>query len=57
MIIIILIGLALIFDFLNGMHDSSNIVATVISSRAARPRVALVLAAVSEFIGPFLFRE
>ena len=55
MLIIILIGLALIFDFLNGMHDSSNIVATVISSRALRPRVALGLAAISEFIGPFLF--
>ncbi len=55
MLIIILIGLALVFDFLNGMHDSSNIVATVISSRAARPRVALMLAAISEFIGPFLF--
>ena len=55
MLIVILVGLALVFDFLNGMHDSSNIVATVISSRAARPRVALLLAAISEFIGPFLF--
>ncbi len=55
MFIVILIGLALIFDFLNGIHDSSNIVATVISSRAARPRVALFLAAVAHFLGPFLF--
>jgi PiT family inorganic phosphate transporter len=46
---------ALIFDFLNGFHDSSNIVATVISSRALHPRVALVLAAIAEFLGPFLF--
>ncbi len=53
--IIVLILVALIFDFLNGLHDSSNIVATVISSRAARPRVALLLAAVAHFIGPFLF--
>ena len=51
----ILIGLAIIFDFLNGFHDSSNIVATVISSRALHPRVALFLAAITEFIGPFLF--
>ncbi|MCH7663767.1 MAG: inorganic phosphate transporter, partial [Chloroflexi bacterium] len=50
-----LIALALIFDFLNGFHDSSNIVATVISSRALSPRVALMLTAVGEFIGPFLF--
>ncbi|GMR11271.1 MAG: inorganic phosphate transporter [Anaerolineae bacterium] len=53
--IIILLILAVFFDFLNGMHDSSNIVATVISSRAANPRVALMLAAVAEFLGPFLF--
>ncbi|MFQ5944116.1 MAG: inorganic phosphate transporter, partial [Anaerolineales bacterium] len=51
----VLITLALIFDFLNGMHDSSNIVATVISSRAASPRVALLIAAVAHFSGPFLF--
>jgi PiT family inorganic phosphate transporter len=51
----ILLGVALLFDFLNGFHDSSNIVATVISSRALHPRVALLLAAVSHFVGPFLF--
>lgn len=52
---LILLGLALVFDFLNGFHDSSNIVATVISSRAMSPRAALTLAALSEFAGPFLF--
>lgn len=51
----ILLAIALIFDFLNGLHDSSNITATVISSRAAHPRVALFLAAVAHFAGPFLF--
>ncbi len=50
-----LISSALIFNFLNGFHDSSNIVATVISSRALRPRVALFMAAIAEFIAPFLF--
>lgn len=50
-----LIGIALIFDFLNGFHDSSNIVATVISSRALRPRTALIFTAMSHFIAPFLF--
>ncbi|PKN85331.1 MAG: anion permease [Chloroflexi bacterium HGW-Chloroflexi-8] len=54
-IMYILIGLALIFDFLNGFHDSSNIVATIIFSRAMPPRIALYLTAVAEFIGPFLF--
>ena len=50
-----LLILALVFDFLNGFHDSANIVATVIASRALHPRVALLLAAASEFAGPFLF--
>jgi len=51
----IVIGLALIFDFLNGVHDSSNIVATMIASRAFRPGTALGLTAVANFFGPFLF--
>ncbi len=51
----ILIGLALIFDFLNGFHDSSNIVATIIFSRAMSPRKALYMTAAAEFLGPFLF--
>jgi PiT family inorganic phosphate transporter len=51
----ILIALALIFDFLNGFHDSSNIVATIIFSRAMSPRKALYMTAVAEFSGPFLF--
>ncbi|MFN2149787.1 MAG: anion permease [Anaerolineales bacterium] len=52
---IAILVIALFFDFLNGFHDSSNIVATVIFSRALHPRVALVLAAIAEFTGPFLF--
>jgi inorganic phosphate transporter, PiT family len=54
-LLIALIILALIFDYLNGFHDAANIVATIISSRALSPRVALGLTAVAEFIGPFLF--
>jgi PiT family inorganic phosphate transporter len=50
-----LIAIALLFDFLNGFHDSSNIVATVISSRALRPRTALYMTAIAEFIAPFIF--
>jgi inorganic phosphate transporter, PiT family len=53
--LIILIALAIVFDFLNGVHDSSNIVATMISSRAIQPRVALAMTAVAEFSGPFIF--
>ncbi len=54
-ILIAMIALAVIFDFLNGFNDSSNIVATVIFSRALNPRVALILAAISHSIAPFLF--
>jgi len=53
--LVVLIILALVFDFLNGLHDSSNIVATMISSRAFRPQVALGVTAIAEFTGPFLF--
>ena len=51
----VIIGAGLIFDFLNGFHDSSNIVATVISSCAMSPRVALLMAAIAHFCAPFLF--
>lgn len=50
-----LIGVALFFDFINGFHDSSNVVATMISSRAMSARKALALSAVANFCGPFLF--
>jgi len=45
----------LVFEFINGMRDSSNIVATMISSRAFRPQTALGMTAVAEFAGPLLF--
>ncbi len=51
----VLIALALIFDFLNGFHDSSNVVATPISSGAMNPRAALYTAAVTHFVAPFIF--
>ncbi len=54
-LIIAVIVLAVGFDFLNGIHDSSNIVATMISSRALAPRLALGLTAAANFVGPFIF--
>jgi len=54
-LLITFIAIALAFDFLNGFHDSANIVATMIASRAMSPRRALLLSAVSHFAGPFLF--
>lgn len=53
--LVFFVAIALIFDFLNGFHDSANVVATSIASRAIPPRVALTMAALADFIGPFLF--
>jgi len=53
--VLLFIGLALVFDFLNGFHDSSNIVATMIASRALSGRQALTITAIAHLIGPFLF--
>lgn len=52
---VVVISLALFFDFSNGFHDSANVVATIITTRALSPRKALILASICEFIGPFLF--
>lgn len=52
---VILVVTALVFGYLNGFHDSSNVVATVISSRAMSPYFALALAGLAVFCGPFLF--
>lgn len=54
-ILIAVIVLALAFDFLNGIHDSSNVVATMISSRAFSPRLALSITALANLVGPFVF--
>jgi inorganic phosphate transporter, PiT family len=51
----ILIVLALTLDFLTGVLNAPNIVATMIASRAMSPRKALFLSTVSQFLGPFLF--
>jgi PiT family inorganic phosphate transporter len=53
-ILIIVVGTALAFDFTNGFHDTANVVATSISTRALGPRQAVSLAAVLNFIGAFI---
>ncbi len=53
--VVLLTALALVFDFLNGFHDSSNIVATMIASRALTGRQALTITAIAHFVGPFMF--
>jgi PiT family inorganic phosphate transporter len=50
----LVIATALAFDFTNGFHDTANVVATSISTRALPPRVAVGLAAVLNFVGAFV---
>jgi PiT family inorganic phosphate transporter len=52
--LLLLIGLALAFDFLNGFHDSANSIATIVSTRVLSPRYAVVWAAFFNFIA-FVF--
>ncbi|MBA3895542.1 MAG: inorganic phosphate transporter [Sphingomonadaceae bacterium] len=53
-LLIALIGVALAFDFLNGLHDAANAIATVVSTRVLRPHQAVAMAAFFNFIA-FLF--
>ena len=52
--IIAVIVIALVFDYTNGFHDAANAIATSVSTRALTPRVALLMAAVMNFVGAFL---
>ena len=53
MVAVLIVVIALAFDFTNGFHDSANIVATVITTGALSPEVALLTAAVAEFVGAY----
>jgi PiT family inorganic phosphate transporter len=54
-ILAIVIFLALAFDFINGFHDTANAIATSVSTRALKPRVAILMAAAMNFLGAMLF--
>ncbi|GAA4059704.1 inorganic phosphate transporter [Agromyces indicus] len=57
LIVVLVIALALFFDFTNGFHDTANAMATPIATGALRPKVAVGLAAVLNLIGAFLSTE
>jgi PiT family inorganic phosphate transporter len=57
LLVVIVIGLALLFDFTNGFHDTANAMATPIATGALTPRVAVGLAAVLNLVGAFLSTE
>src|SRR4051812_8243769 len=54
LILWIVVGTALAFDFTNGFHDTANAVATSISTRAMSPRLAVTIASALNFLGAFL---
>ncbi|WP_309129648.1 anion permease [Microbacterium sp.] len=57
LIVVLVIALALFFDFTNGFHDTANAMATPIATGALKPKTAVLLAAVLNLIGAFLSTE
>ena len=51
--LVVVVAIALAFDFTNGFHDTANAVATSVSTRALSPRPAVLIAAVMNFVGAF----
>ncbi|TDX00124.1 inorganic phosphate transporter [Dinghuibacter silviterrae] len=56
-LLIFIIALAVIFDFINGFHDSANSIATIVSTKVLTPFQAVVWAALFNFLAYFIFRE
>ena len=54
-ILVLLIGLALLFDFMNGFHDAANAIATVVSTGVLKPHTAVAMAAFFNFVAYFVF--
>ena len=53
--LVLLIAVALAFDFMNGLHDAANSIATIVSTRVLKPQYAVVWAATFNFIAFFIF--
>ena len=55
-VIVVLVALAMLFDFMNGFHDAANSIATIVSTRVLKPHQAVVWAAVFNVIAIFIFQ-
>jgi PiT family inorganic phosphate transporter len=55
--IIVIIALALVFDFINGFHDAANSIATVVSTKVLTPFQAVLWAAIFNFVAFFIFKD
>jgi PiT family inorganic phosphate transporter len=56
-IVVVTIGVALLFDVINGFHDAANSIATVVSTRVLSPRLAVIWATVFNFVALFIFHQ
>src|SRR6186713_1809368 len=54
-VVVVLVLVALAFDFMNGFHDAANSIATVVSTRVLKPHQAVLLAAFFNFVALFVF--
>ncbi|MDQ2966036.1 MAG: inorganic phosphate transporter [Chloroflexota bacterium] len=50
-LLLVVLGLAVLFDYINGFHDTANAIATSVSTRALRPEQAILLSATANFVG------
>jgi PiT family inorganic phosphate transporter len=55
LLLVALVGVALAFDFLNGLHDAANSIATIVSTRVLAPRYAVAWAAFFNFVAFLVF--
>ena len=53
-IVVLVVAVALVFDFTNGFHDTANAMATTIATGALKPKVAVGVAAILNFAGAFI---
>jgi len=56
-LLVIIVGMALAFDFTNGFHDAANSIATIVSTKVLNPTMAVLWAATFNFIAFFIFKE
>ena len=54
-VVVLLVAMALAFDFMNGFHDAANAIATIVSTRVLKPQTAVLLAAFFNFVAVFVF--
>ncbi|MBV8761195.1 MAG: inorganic phosphate transporter [Deltaproteobacteria bacterium] len=56
-LVYVTIGVALLFDIINGFHDAANSIATVVSTRVLSPRLAVIWATIFNFVALFVFQQ